>query len=115
MIASEVLHGLKISRSKGWCFKVDFRKAYDTVQWGALLEIMEAMGFSDKWHGWIQQCVSTARMTVLVNGTLTKEFEMKKGLRQGDPLSPLLFDIVAESLSRLLKKVKERGLISGVK
>lgn len=53
-------------------------------------------------------------MTVLVNGAYTREFNMGKGLRQGYPLSPLLFDIAAEALSRMLTKVEEIGLIYGV-
>lgn len=74
---------------------------------------MRRMGFGEKWIGWIQWCISTASFAVLVNGSPTNFFPASRGLRQGDPLSPLLFILVMEVLSRMLAKATHAGLISG--
>ena len=59
--------------------------------------------------------MSTAEMSVIVNGSPTKPFRMERGLRQGDPLSPFLFVLVADILNRILNRVVSEGLIEGVK
>ena len=72
------------------------------------------MGFADKWRGWVRQCVTTARMSILVNGTPCKPFKMERGLRQGDPLSPFLFVIMAEVLNKMLLKAEALGFFKGL-
>ncbi|GKV27293.1 hypothetical protein SLEP1_g36479 [Rubroshorea leprosula] len=71
-------------------------------------------GFGVRWRGWIQECLSTAKISVLVNGSPTEEFMVGKGLRQGDPLSPFLFLMIAEGLHGLVKKAETKGLIHGI-
>ncbi|GKU93870.1 hypothetical protein SLEP1_g7429 [Rubroshorea leprosula] len=95
-------------------FKADFEKAYDCVDSGFLDWMMDSMGFGDKWRKWIRECLSTARISVLINGSPTKEFSVSKGLRQGDPLSPFLFLLVGEDLCGLVKKAECEGLLRGV-
>ena len=75
--------------------------------------MLQRCGFSDKWRTWISFCVSTVRFSVLINGTSCGFFESTRGLRQGDPLSPLLFVIVMEALSRMLDKAIDGGFLSG--
>jgi hypothetical protein len=74
---------------------------------------MAKMGFSTKWRQWIMTCVSSATVSVLVNGSPTNEFSMRRGLRQGDPLSPFMFLIAAEGLNVMLKASVDSGLFKG--
>nr|GEY73789.1 reverse transcriptase domain, reverse transcriptase zinc-binding domain protein [Tanacetum cinerariifolium] len=68
------------------------------------------MGFSLKWRNWINACLSFAFPSVLVNGSPTPEFKLEKGLRQGDPFSPLLFIIAVETLNVILIDAKSKHL-----
>ena len=60
------------------------------------------------------QCISTMKMSMLVNGSLTEEFCLEKGLRQGDPLSPFLFNIAVQGLSCMLQRGCDLGLTTGI-
>lgn len=114
LIASEVHHLLSARRVKGAILKLDFEKAFDTVRWDFLLEVLEAMNFGSRWINWIQNIIGTARIAVLVNGAPSEEFSPGRGLRQGDPLSPLLFILISEVLSKLLSRATERGIFKGI-
>nr|XP_009799064.1 PREDICTED: uncharacterized protein LOC104245194 [Nicotiana sylvestris]XP_016448778.1 PREDICTED: uncharacterized protein LOC107773866 [Nicotiana tabacum] len=67
---------------------------------------MDTLGFPTKFTGWILECVKTVNYTVLINGETTVPFDAAKGLRQEDPISPFLFAIVKEYLSRSLNGLK---------
>lgn len=72
------------------------------------------MNFPEKWVGWIRTCITTASANVLVNGSPSGEFELERGLRQGDPLSPYLFLLAAECLNLLTKRAIRDGLLKPV-
>ena len=74
---------------------------------------MERMCFGVKWGRWIRACISTVRFSVLANGSPAGFFGSSRGIYQGDPLSPLLFLLVMEVLSRLLKKTEDGGFLCG--
>jgi len=63
---------------------------------------------------WIMGCVSSTNFFVLINGSSSSFFRSSRGLRQGCPLSPLLFLLIVEGLSRILLKLIEDGKIEGV-
>ena len=71
------------------------------------------MGFEVKWSGWIKACVTLVRFSILVNGSLEGFFGSSRGLRQGDPLSPLLFLLIMEVISKILRKTEECDLLHG--
>lgn len=91
-----------MKRKRLFLFKIDFEKAYNSVNWKFLLEMMRVLGSGKKWCGWIMECVSTTESSISINGSPSTPFKLGRGLRQGDPLSPFLYLIVAEGLSRLM-------------
>ncbi|GKV50143.1 hypothetical protein SLEP1_g56855 [Rubroshorea leprosula] len=105
---NEIIHDLKIKRRKGIIFKANFEKAFDSVDWGYLDKMLSFLGFGEKWRSWIKECLRSASISILVNGSPTEEFNMQRGLRQGDPFSPYLFLIVAEGFHALLLEAKKK-------
>ncbi|XP_071715094.1 uncharacterized protein [Rutidosis leptorrhynchoides] len=114
LVANEVVEDLKRNKKHGLIFKVDFEKAFDSLNWDYLLEVMKCMGFGTKWCKWISSCLKSATISILINESPTSEFNLKRGVRQGDPLSPFLFIIAAEGLNILTKVAVERGMYKGV-
>lgn len=71
------------------------------------------MGFPAKWIQWIEGCLKSASISVLINGSPSSEFFPQRGLRQGDPLAPFLFNIVAEALTGLVREAVNKNLFRG--
>ena len=109
LIANEVIDEAKRSNKSCLVFKVDYEKAYDSVLWNFLLYMLKGTGFSPKWIKWIEGCMKSASISVLVNGSPTAEFLPQRGLRQGDPLTPFLFNVVAEALNGLMRRAMEES------
>jgi len=105
LITNEVVDEARKLKKELLLFKVDFEKAYDSVNWKYLDEVMSRMSFLVLWWKWIKECVSTATTSVLVNGSPTEEFPLERALRQGDPLSPFLFLLVAEGLNIIMTEM----------
>lgn len=115
LMANELLDSRLLSKKGGVLVKVDFYKAFDSVSWNFIDFILDKFGFGQKWRQWFRTCWSTASFSVLLNGSPGDMFKSSRGLRQGDPLSPMVFVLVAEVLTLMMLKVQEAGLLEGFK
>lgn len=95
----------------GIILKLEFEKAFDSVYYNFLLNTLECLLFGLKWRMWIKALLDSIKTYILVNGSAKEEFIFNKGFRQGDPLSPLLFNIMGEVFSTLVIKAKNKELI----
>nr|GEW33459.1 RNA-directed DNA polymerase, eukaryota, reverse transcriptase zinc-binding domain protein [Tanacetum cinerariifolium] len=103
----------KAKKEKALLFKIDFQKAFDSVRWDHLDDILNKFGFGHTWRRWIKSCLYSSKASILVNGSPTDEFSFHRGLRQGDPLSPFLFILVMESLHISFQRLIDRGVNVG--
>ncbi|GJX77165.1 putative RNA-directed DNA polymerase, eukaryota, reverse transcriptase zinc-binding domain protein [Tanacetum coccineum] len=115
LMLSEMIDWYKTRKKKMLIFKVYFEKAFDSVSWRYLDFVLYSHGFGVKWRSWIRECLVSSRTSILVNGSPTSVFSIKRGLRQGDPLSPFLFILFMEGLHVALSDAVHSGLIHGVK
>jgi hypothetical protein len=117
IIAYELLYTFKLKKGKGgfMFLKMNMDKAFDKMEWKLILTIMQSLGFHSTWLHWIESCISSSSFSILLNGNPFGIFSPKKGLRQGDLLSPFLFILGSEVISRLLLKEERLGNIKGMK
>jgi mannosylglycoprotein endo-beta-mannosidase len=92
-------------------FKLDVARAFDSVSWPFLLSVLQQRGFGPGWIRWISMLLRTASTRVLVNGAAGSAFSHGRGLRQGDPLSPLLFVLVMDVLSAMFRAAERAGVL----
>jgi hypothetical protein len=104
VVLNEIVDFAKRSKKEVLILKVDFEKAYDSVSWSFLDYMLGRFGFGVKWRAWMKTCVCNGNLSVLVNGSPTEQVNISKGLKQGDPLAPFLFLIVAEGFSGVMRK-----------
>ena len=102
MILHEILHETKRRKQMGIVLKLDFEKAYDKVKWRFLFQCLSTRGFCRVWCDWIKRVVSGGTVSVKLNNLIGPYIKSHKGVRQGDPLSPILFNFVVDGLSRMI-------------
>jgi retron-type reverse transcriptase len=107
----EYIHQCQQSRRETIILKLDFEKAFDMVDHHVIISMLTLLGFNAKWVQWVHNILSTASTAVLLNGVPGKFFKCKRGLRQGDPLSPLLFVLAAELLQILINRAASQNLL----
>uniref|UniRef100_A0A803PGT3 Reverse transcriptase domain-containing protein n=1 Tax=Cannabis sativa TaxID=3483 RepID=A0A803PGT3_CANSA len=105
----------RFGNGKKMALKLDMSKAYDRVEWDFLAEMMKCLGYDDRWIAKVMGCVTTVTFSILLNGEARGHIVPKRGLRQGDPLSPFLFLICSEGLSCLLNEASRANKIHGLR
>ncbi|KAL1549829.1 rhamnogalacturonan endolyase [Salvia divinorum] len=102
-LAQELMQGYADKKNSLRCtIKIDLCKAYDTIDYDFLRTVLNGLNFHLKFMYWVMQCVSSPRFSIAINDSPYGFFEGKRGIRQGDPMSPSLFIFCMEYLSRLL-------------
>lgn len=110
----EAIFNLQKRKLLGHAFKVDFAKAFDSLDWNFFLEILSIRDFGLRWLTWIFNILKSAKARVLINGELHGYICCKQGLRQGDPLSLFLFALVANTLSSMFWHALHSRVLLGV-
>lgn len=110
VLASEIVHGYHKDRGpKRITLKVDIAKAFDTINWNFIFNLLQGLDIPHDYLSWVYPCVTTSSFMIGFNGTVQGNFRSNRGLRQGDPLSPYMFVMAMNCLSILLNKAAEEG------
>jgi hypothetical protein len=110
--AADIIQSCHKRKASAIVLKIDFQKAFDSVSWEDLDRIPKAKGFPDLWCSWVKKLHNSGQSAILLNGVPDPWIQCKRGLRQGNPLSPFLFIIVADVLQRLLLQASSLDLIA---
>jgi hypothetical protein len=115
-IASEAANFLHNKSFGGnLALKIDIAKAFDTLDWNFLLKVLKTFGFNDIFCNWIHVILKSAFLSISINGKSHGYFNCTRGVRQGDPLSPLLFCLAEDVLSRSISKLVSQGSLQLIK
>ncbi|CAN6182020.1 unnamed protein product [Urochloa humidicola] len=114
VVLHETIHEMHRRNRDGVILKLDFEKAYDKLKWPFVQQVLRMKGFSSTWCGWIQKIMTRGSVAIKVNDDIGHYFQTKKGVRQGDPLSPILFNIVVDMLAVLINRAKREDQVRGV-
>lgn len=103
ILVQEIFHHLKKKKGKKglMAIKIDMEKAFDYIEWPFFLSIFEHLGYNHKWINWMKECITTVTYSININGSPIGFIHPKRGIHQSDPLSPFLFIMGSEVLSRL--------------
>ena len=115
ILVQEAIHTSYRKKEKGMVVKLDLASAFDRVKHDFLFATMRNFGFSQNFIGWVKACISAPWIAPLVNGRPTNFFQASIGLRQGCPLSPVLFIIQASVLSFQLNRRLQNRSLSGIR
>jgi retron-type reverse transcriptase len=111
LYALDLVQTCKQRKKETIVLKLDFRKAFDTVSWDCIFKTLEGRGFDRKWLKWIHILTELAKTAILLNGVPSLWIQIKRGLRQGDPLSPLIFILIVDILQNVIQRFSREGLL----
>jgi len=111
MMVQQTVRFLHSQKQPRILLKLDITKAFDSVSWAFLLEVLRKLGFGSHWSEMICGLLSSSSIQVLLNGIPGEAILHRRGLRQGDPLSPMLFILVMDVLNRMFTRASEVGLL----
>lgn len=114
VVAHEIIHEAHTSSSPGLILKLDYEKVYDRVDISFLRSVLRQRGFPPLWLQWMDCLLLRGSFGVRINDCDSPFFATSRGLRQGDPLSPILFNLVADVFTKILTKAATNNLISGM-
>eukprot|EP00253_Pinus_taeda_P029799 PITA_29799 len=115
ILVQEAIHSSISRQEKGFVLKLDLANAFDRVRHSFLFVVLKKMGFDSLFINTIAACISGPWISPLINGRPCEALQSSRGLRQGCPLSPYLFILMAESFSKALDHNRRVGLITGIK
>jgi len=115
MHVQNLIKELHSSKNPGLFLKLDISKAFDSVGWAYLIEVLTAIGFGTMWRDWICLTLASSSSRVLLNGDPGTAFWHNRGLRQGDPLSPMLFILAIDPLQRIFAKAALSGILTPIR
>ena len=114
VLAEEIVAAWRRNGTKGFMWKVDFSKAYDTLDWQFLWNVLRRRGFPETWVRWMKQCVTTPTFAILMQGRPQGGWiHPQRGIRQGCPLAPLLFILDADALALCTMQLCRHGSLIG--
>jgi hypothetical protein len=114
IILHKTIHEMHRRKQSGVLLKLDFEKAYDKINWIFVQQTRRMKGFSSTWRKWVASFMEGGHVGIKVNDQVGRNFQTPREVRQGDPLSPILFNIVVDMLAILINRAKQGGQISGV-
>ena len=116
IVAQEIVHSFSLAtwNKKTFMLKIDLAKAFDRIEWNFIINALKQRGFNDHFTNLIQACITAPVFSILVNSQPSNYFTSQRGIRQGCPLSPYLFVLAINDLSKRLQVAMVEGNIQGI-